>query len=498
MRTCGILMPVFSLSSKGGIGTLGKEAYNFVDFLCNAGQSYWQILPLNPTNFGDSPYQSFSSYAGNPYFIDPEILIEEGLLTNEEFSSFDFGSNPNEIDYEKLYNNRYKMLETAFSRFKPNSDYNKFCKENAFWLDDYALFMALKANNGNNSWNMWPMALKEKDNEEITKAAKECKQEIEFQCFIQYEFSKQWFALKEYANKKGIAIIGDIPIYVALDSADVWSEPEQFQLDKNMNPAAVAGCPPDAFSEDGQLWGNPLYNWKFMKSENFAWWKRRLGYALKLYDTVRIDHFRGFESYWSVPFGAESAKVGKWVKGPDVALFKELKKEFGEDVPIIAEDLGFLTPKIHLMLKKCGFPGMKVLQFAFSNGQDNDYLPHNYNKNCVVYTGTHDNDTILGWAESLSEQDLEMVKNYLNVNNTEGLNWNLIRLAQMSVADTCILTMQDLIGLGSEGRINTPSTLGNNWKWRISDGCINDWLAKIVYDKTAQSFRLPKKNKEQA
>ena len=490
-------MPIFSLCSKGGIGTLGKEAYNFVDFLERAGQSYWQILPLNPTNFGDSPYQSFSSYAGNPYFIDPEVLIEEGLLTKTEFESFDFGSVPNEIDYEKLYNNRYKMLQSAFSRFKTNSDYFSFCEKNAFWLDEYALFMALKDDNNNASWNMWPKPLKERDKEAIEKAKIDCKAQIDFHRFIQYMFSKQWFALKEYANEKGISIIGDIPIYVALDSSDVWSEPEQFQLDEDMKPSAVAGCPPDAFTDEGQLWGNPLYNWALMKKENYAWWKKRLGYALKLYDTVRIDHFRGFESYWSVPFGAENAKGGKWVKGPDVALFKELKKEFGEDVPIIAEDLGFLTPKIHLMLKRCGFPGMKVLQFAFSNGADSEYLPHNYNNNCVVYTGTHDNDTILGWADNISKKDLEMAKEYLNAKDKEGLNWNMIRAAQMSVADTCILTMQDLIGLGSEGRINTPSTLGNNWQWRITEGCVNDWLAKIVYDKTATAFRLPKNKKEQ-
>lgn len=484
MRTSGILMPVFSLSSKGGIGTLGKEAYNFVDFLEKSGQSWWQILPINPTNFGDSPYQSFSSYAGNPYFIDPEILIEDGLLTSEEFASFDFGDNPNEIDYEKLYNNRFKMLEIAFSRFNRNEEYHKFCKDNSYWLDNYVRFMALKSENNNNVWNKW-----DKETAENNKTS-------EFHRFIQFKFSEQWFALKKYANEKGIGIIGDIPIYVAFDSADVWSEPELFQLDKDMNPTSVAGCPPDAFAEDGQLWGNPLYNWKKMKADGYLWWKKRLGYALKLYDKVRIDHFRGFESYWSVPFGDNTAKGGKWVKGPDISLFKELKKEFGEDVPIIAEDLGFLTPKIHLMLKRCGFPGMKVLQFAFSDDEDSEYLPHNYNKNCVVYTGTHDNDTVIGWSETLPESDLKRAKEYLNANDNEGINWSMIRAAMMSVADTCILTMQDLISLGNEGRINVPSTLGDNWKWRISDGCINDWLAKILYDKTKMSFRLKEKEEQ--
>lgn len=479
MRSSGILMPIFSLCSKGGIGTLGKEAYNFVDFLHKAGQSWWQILPLNPTNFGDSPYQSFSSYAGNPYFIDPEMLIEECLLTNEEFVSFDFGENTNQIDYEKLYENRSKMLRLAFSRFFPDSDYYSFCDKNSYWLDKYALFMTLKAKNNNASWNLW-----NNFNAEGT--------ELEFHRFVQYKFYQQWFSLKEYANEQGIGIIGDIPIYVAYDSADVWSEPHQFLLGSDNNPTAVAGCPPDAFAEDGQLWGNPLYNWKNMKNDGYGWWKKRLGFALKLYDKVRIDHFRGFESYWAVPFGDETAKGGKWVKGPDMNFFKEIKKEFGQDVPIIAEDLGFLTPKVYQMLDKCGFPGMKVLQFAFSDEEDSNYLPHNYNKNCVVYTGTHDNDTIIGWAENLSENDLRMVKDYINLSEKEGINWGLIRTAQMSVADTCIITMQDLIGLGSEGRINTPSTLGENWKWRISDGCINDWLAKILYDKTKNSFRLNK------
>lgn len=494
MRTSGILMPIFSLPSKGGIGTFGKDAYRFVDFLHKSGQSWWQILPLNPTNYGDSPYQSFSSYAGNPYFIDPETLIDEGMLTEEEFESFDFGKKTDAVDYGKLYENRSKMLKIAFSRFVADEEYNSFCKENSFWLEEYSLFMALKNAHSDDAWENWEAELKRRDYETIGKAKNDYKDTIDFYKFVQYQFSKQWYALKEYANSKGIGIIGDIPIYVAYDSADVWSEPQQFQLDKEFKPTAVAGCPPDDFSKDGQLWGNPLYNWPYMKKEKFAWWKRRLGYALKLYDMIRIDHFRGFESYWSIPYGDKTAIGGKWVKGPNMALFKELKKELGQNLPIIAEDLGFLTPQVYTMLKKSRFPGMKVLQFAFTDGVDSGYLPHNYQSNCVVYTGTHDNDTILGWAADANEKDLQMARRYLNVRDDEGLNWAMIRAALMSVGDMCILTMQDIIGLGSEARINTPSTLGDNWQWRIEGGCINDWLAKIVYDNTALYFRLPTKS----
>ncbi len=491
MRTSGILMPIFSLPSRGGIGTLGKEAYRFVDFLKKSGQSWWQILPLNPTNYGDSPYQSFSSYAGNTYFIDPEFLIEDGLLTEDEFLSFDFGSDNTTIDYGKLYENRIKLLKIAFERFNPDKEYKTFCEDNAFWLDEYALFMALKNSHSDIAWEEWEEKLRVRDAQTIESVKTEHKDVIEFYRFVQYIFSKQWFMLKAYANKNGIGIIGDIPIYVAYDSADVWSEPEQFQLDSELKPKAVAGCPPDAFSEDGQLWGNPLYNWSYMKKDNFGWWKRRLGYALKLYDMVRIDHFRGFEAYWAIPYGDKTAKGGKWLKGPNMALFNEIKREFGDNLPIIAEDLGFLTPEVHKMLKKSGFPGMKVLQFAFTVDVDSDYLPHNYNKNCVVYTGTHDNDTILGWAQSAEKEDLSMAIKYLHVDEQEGINWAMMRAALMSVGEICILTMQDIIGLGTEARINIPSTVGGNWQWRIDGNCINDWLAGIVYENTALYFRVP-------
>jgi 4-alpha-glucanotransferase len=486
-------MPIFSLPSAGGIGTFGKEAYRFVDFLKKSGQSWWQILPLNPTNYGDSPYQSFSSYAGNPYFIDPQLLIEDGFLTVEEFTSFDFGDNHNTVDYGKLYENRIMMLKIAFSRFIPDDEYNAFCKDNSFWLDEYAIFMALKNAHNDMAWEFWEDELRFRDKKLLEEIKETYSSVISLYKFIQYMFSKQWFKLKEYANKNGIKIIGDIPIYVAYDSVDVWSDPKQFQLDKNLKPKAVAGCPPDIFSEDGQLWGNPLYDWSFMKKDGYSWWKKRMKYAFRLYDMVRIDHFRGFEAYWSIPYGDKTAKGGKWVKGPNMALFNEFEKEFGGDMPIIAEDLGLLTPEVVKMLKKSGFPGMKVLQFAFTAGSDSDYLPHNYGKNCVVYTGTHDNDTIIGWSKDASEDDLKMAKKYLHLDESEGINWAMMRAALMSVADICILTMQDIIGLDSSARINVPSTVGGNWVWRIDGSCINDWLANIIYDNTALYFRTQAK-----
>lgn len=497
MRASGILMPIFSLPSPHGIGTFGKEAYRFVDFLVKAGQSYWQVLPLGPTSYGDSPYQSFSSFAGNPYFVDPDLLIKDGLLTEEEVNGADFGEDFAAVDYGKLYQNRLPLLKKAFARFVPDKEYHAFCAENAWWLDDYVLFMALKKSHGDEEWAAWETPLRLRDEATLSAARKTHTDELSFYRFVQYMFYTQWMALKAYANAAGIRIIGDIPIYVAYDSADVWAEPEQFLLDKRLRPELVAGVPPDAFCEDGQLWGNPLYDWEHMKRDGYGWWKRRLRYALKLYDIVRIDHFRAFESYFAVPFGELTAKNGHWVKGPGMALFDELAAAFGGDLPIIAEDLGFLTPAVRELLKESGFPGMKVLQFAFDSREDSDYLPHHYGRNCVVYTGTHDNDTILGWTKTADEDDVAMARRYLHVDEAEGFNWSMMRAALMSVADTAILMMQDIIGLGSEGRINTPSTLGNNWQWRIGDGCINDWLSGIVRENTALYGRLPQAEKTQ-
>lgn len=495
MRTCGILMPVFSLPSKYGIGTLGKEAKRFIDFLKKAGQSHWQILPLNPTNYGDSPYQSFSSFAGNPYFIDIEQLIHEKLLTEKEADSFDFGDDPESIDYGKLYENRLKLLRLAFKNFVPDKDYEQFFEENAYWLQDYALFMALKNANSDIPWYEWDKPLKMRETTYINNAKSEYQKDILFYEFVQFKFYEQWHELKKYANDNGITVIGDIPIYVAYDSCDVWTNPKQFLLDEDLVPTVVAGCPPDAFSEEGQLWGNPIYNWKLMKQDGYSWWKKYLGSALKKYDTVRIDHFRGFESYYAIPYGDENAKNGKWQKGPDIALFDALKEEFGVNLPIIAEDLGYLTPAVLKMLKATGFPGMKVLQFAFDPSLESNYLPHKFDKNCVVYTGTHDNDTILGWTTSASKPEVETAKLYLNCPNSLSLNWAMMKVALMSVADTCILTIGDIIGLDSRGRINTPSTLGDNWKWRIKGECINDWLAEIIYKNTYIYGRLNKCSK---
>lgn len=483
MRKNGILMPVFSLPSPYGIGTFGRAAFDFIDFLHKGAQSYWQILPLNPTNFGDSPYQSFSSFAGNPYFIDLDLLVKDRLLTMSEIKTFNFGNNPQKVDYEKLYNNRFKVLKLAFSRFKADDEYNKFVTQNTHWLESYALFMAIKSANNGVAWHKWPKPLKQREPAALLKAQQNLAEDIDFHKFLQFKFNVQWCALKKYANQNNIQIIGDIPIYVALDSADVWSDPKQFLLDNDYTPKSVAGVPPDAFSENGQLWGNPLYDWNYMKQTGYAWWKQYLGHALKRYDTVRIDHFRGFESFFAIPYGDADAKGGKWVKGPNTDLFDALKQEFGKNMPIIAEDLGVITPSVCKMLKSTGFPGMKVLQFAFNGDSSNAYLPHNLERNCVIYTGTHDNDTIMGWLKN-EKSAAKNAKDYLNYQSDIGFNWAMMKAALSCVADTCILTMGDLLGLDSSGRINTPSTLGGNWCWRIKAECINDWLANILKENT--------------
>ena len=496
MRASGILMPIFSLPSRYGIGTLGKKAYDFVDFLQAAGQSYWQILPIGPTSYGDSPYQSFSSFAGNPYFIDIEMLIDDGFLTQDEADSAFFGSNPCRVDYGALYENRLALLSKAFARFVPDSEYYDFCRNNGCWLREYSLFMVIKEQNGGVAWLEWDAPLRSHDKHALELVAEKYSEEIEFYNFVQFMFWKQWYALKSYANERGIRIIGDIPIYVALDSADVWSEREQFLLLPDGHPSAVAGCPPDAFSKDGQLWGNPLYNWERMKSDRYAWWKRRMGFSLGTYDLVRIDHFRGFDSFYSIPSGDKTARGGSWKKGPGMDLFSALFADFGDNMPIIAEDLGFLTPSVRRLLADTGFPGMKVLQFAFDTREESDYLPHNYTRNCVVYTGTHDNDTIMGWTSSAPSSDVAAAKKYMHVAPDEGFNWAMIRTAMMSVADTAIFMMPDFLGLGSLARLNTPSTVGGNWNWRFEDGCINYWLAGIIREQTALYGRLPNREPE--
>lgn len=492
MRASGILMPIFSLPSEYGIGTFGKEAYEFVDFLEKSGQTYWQILPLGITGFGDSPYQSVSSYAGNPYFIDLNELIEKGFLERKEVDSFNWGEDTKRVNYEFMYINRYKVLKIAYERFKNAmpSDYEKFQKDNSFWLEDYALYAAIKDYHNGESFNCWECGLKNRERSSIKKSKSELGDSIAFHKMLQYFFSRQWFKLKEYANKKGIYIIGDIPIYVAYDSADVWSEPKQFLLDKDLKPTAVAGCPPDAFSEDGQLWGNPLYNWDYMKRDGYGWWLRRISYCAKLYDIVRIDHFRAFSAYYSIPYGEETAVNGKWIKGPGAKFFDIAEKRLGK-LNIIAEDLGTIDDDVRELLRYTGFPGMKILQFAFDPESESSYLPHNIIKNCVVYTGTHDNDTLIGFMEESATEQVKFMREYLRISPDESFNWAVIKSAMATPADTVILQMQDFLGLDNSARINTPATSGENWQWRIESGCINDWLAKIIKDCTKLYYRLP-------
>lgn len=488
MRKSGVLLPITSLPSRYGIGSFSKEAYLFVDFLKKAGQSYWQILPLGPTGYGDSPYQSFSTFAGNPYFIDLENLIDRGWITREECSHYDFGNNPVQIDYEKLYLSRSKLLYTAYqnSGIGKKRKFRDFIKRNRFWLDDYALYMAIKDAEGGNSWAEWDEPLKLRKPSRMKECRKTFKGEMEFYQFQQYIFDEQWMKLKKYANKNGIKIIGDIPIYVALDSADTWAGPELFQFDDQCRPTRVAGCPPDGFSADGQLWGNPLYRWAYHKETGYNWWIRRIEYCCRLYDTVRIDHFRGFDAYYSIPYGALNAKKGKWEKGPGFDIFKAIKSELGEK-EIIAEDLGFLTPSVLKLVKRTGYPGMKILQFAFDSKEESDYLPHNYPKNCIVYTGTHDNDTVMGWYRTLNQEDKDFCREYLNLGKCrrKELYWEFIRAALSSVAELAVIPMQDYLGLGREARINTPSTLGGNWEWRLDANALTDELAVRIHEMTS-------------
>lgn len=487
MRQSGILLPVSSLPSKYGIGSFSKEAYEFIDFLKTSGQKTWQVLPLGPTGYGDSPYQSFSTFAGNPYFIDPETLISWGLLAREECEAFDFGQDETQVDYGKLYASRGRLLRMAFARFAPDKDagYERFCTENAYWLDDYCLFMALKEMHGGKCWQEWEAPYKNRAPEAITALKAEAAREIAFYRFRQYLFRRQWEALHRYANENGVSIIGDIPIYVSLDSADTWAHPELFQLDSDKRPTAVAGCPPDGFAASGQLWGNPLYDWTYHRQTGYEWWTRRMAYCLQLYDVLRVDHFRGFDEYYSVPAGSVTAQYGHWEKGPGLELFEILRTKLG-DAQIIAEDLGFLTDSVAALVRSTGFPGMKVLQFAFDSREESDYLPHNYDKNCVVYTGTHDNDTVRGWYEKMAVADRELSVQYLNNRNTpdEEIHWDFIRLAMASVANLCVIPMQDYLGIGSEGRVNTPSTLGSNWTWRMKPGQTTEALAKRIRQMT--------------
>ncbi len=496
MRKSGILMPVTSLPSEYGIGCFSKSAYDFIDWLKASGQSYWQILPLGPTGFGDSPYQSFSTFAGNPYMISLKELIREDLLTKEECDSSGLKQSTSYVDYQVQYLYRMPLLKKAFKRWNPSADkkYCKFIEDNSFWLDDYALFCAVKESYGGKSIEHWDKAVLRKDSAIIEKLKSELEENIAFTKFVQYKFRNEWFKLKNYANKKGIGIIGDIPIYVSYDSADVWSEPRLFDLDENLLPNNVAGCPPDGFSKTGQLWGNPLYNWKEHEKDDFAWWVKRVEYSLGLYDLLRIDHFRGFDEYYSVKYKSADAKVGKWCKGPGIKLFNAIKESLSND-NIIAEDLGFVTPSVKALLEECGYPGMKVLQFAFDlrdTGDTNSYLPHNYPKKSVAYTGTHDNQTLRTWFDTLSLKEQNNVREYLCDFFTpdSALNFPLIALIMRSNAKLCIVPIQDWLSLGDEARINTPSTVGKNWRWRLSKNQLDRKLSEKIYNMTHMYARL--------
>ena len=451
---------------------------------------------MGPTSYGDSPYQSFSTFAGNPYFISLEELIEEGLLTRAECESAQLGTNPSYVDYEKQYENRNPLLHKAYENSKKREDaeFLKFEEEQKEWLPDYALFMALKDVHDKQAWNTWEKELIQKEPEVLAKYREELADEICYYEYLQYWFLKQWLKVKKYANERGIKIIGDIPIYVAFDSADAWMNPELFEFDEDMNPIEVAGCPPDGFTADGQLWGNPIYDWEYHKKQNFAWWIRRIKHCEVLYDVVRIDHFRGFDEYYTIPYGMTNARIGKWKKGPGIALFKEVKKHV-KNIEIIAEDLGYMTQAVRDLVAETGYPGMKVLQFAFGGGSDNEYLPHNYTPNSVVYTGTHDNETLAGWYRELKKEDKKFALRYmgrkkLSINEAV---WEIIRLAQSSVADTCIIPIQDYLCLGNEARINHPSTLGGNWIWRLHKDEISKKLVKKIRRMTELYCRIPEK-----
>lgn len=491
MRSAGILLPISSLPSPCGIGTLGKSAYAFVDFLAAAGQTLWQILPVGPTGYGDSPYQSFSAFAGNPYFIDLELLVNDGLLLPEEIEG-PWGENPARVDYALLFERRFAVLAMAVARQnKAHPAYLQFCSSNNGWLADYALFMAAKEAHGQASFEQWPAPLRLRRPQALKTAMAKWGPRFEFWRCLQFFFFRQWKTLKQYANKQGIRLVGDIPIYVSPDSSDLWANPKLFQVEKDGSLSGVAGVPPDAFSEDGQLWGNPLYNWPYHRRTGYHWWLRRLAHTATLYDVIRIDHFRGFAEYYSIPAQNTTARQGRWLPGPGKDFIRAVHRGLPK-ADIIAEDLGFLTPDVRELLAYSGYPGMKVLQFAFDGGADNDYLPHNHPKHTVVYTGTHDNATTEGWQRSAPREDLRFARRYLGLGRSQNLTGAMVRAALASVADTAIIPLQDWLCLGEEARINTPATLGGrNWQWRLLPGQLTPALAKSIQQSAALYGRMP-------
>ncbi|MEN2998432.1 MAG: 4-alpha-glucanotransferase [Brevinematia bacterium] len=483
-RSSGILLHITSLPGKYGIGSLGNEAYEFVKFLVISGQRLWQILPLGPTGYGDSPYQCFSAFAGNPLLIDIDRLIQRKLISKADIPLEQFSEEY--VDYGKVIKFKYEIFRKAFDNFKKREDFlkgsfSRFCKANSWWLEDFSLFMALKSHFGWKSWLEWEDDIKFRRRNAVDYYERLLEEEIEFHKFLQFIFFDDWFELKAFANRNGVEIVGDIPIFVAMDSADTWSNTDIFMFDENLTPIKVAGVPPDYFSPTGQLWGNPLYDWDKLRETNYEWWIARVKMSLKMYDYVRIDHFRGFAGYWAVPYGSETAVNGKWEKAYGDELFTVVQEVLGRNLPIIAEDLGVITPDVVALREKFCFPGMKVLQFAFNNWQDNEYLPHNYDRNCVVYTGTHDNDTTVGWFRTISDEDRKYVMKYVGISNEKEINWALIRLAISSSAVFSIFPMQDILGLGSEARMNKPGVAYGNWSWRVRKDQITEKVAEKLY-----------------
>ena len=489
-RSSGILAAVSSLPSPYGIGTFGKKAYEFADFLADSGQKYWQMLPLGPTSYGDSPYQSFSSYAGNPYYLDLDMLIEDGLLVKEEVLASDWGTDPNRVDYAKIYEHRFPMLEKAKRRGweRDRESVMRFEEENASWLPDYTLFMACKRHFGMKAWSEWPdEGIRMRTPEAVERYKWELREDIELFTYIQYLFFLQWEKLRKYLKEKGISVIGDVPIYVAMDSADTWSEKQFFEMNEQGIPDSVSGVPPDYFTADGQLWGNPLYRWDKMEEDGFGWWIRRIGGASRLFDVIRIDHFRGFDAYWAVPSGEKTARNGKWRKGPGIKIVSALNGWFKE-TEFIAEDLGFMTESVKALQEKSGWPGMKILQFAFDSREPSDYLPHKYTENCICYTGTHDNATLQTWLHEASPDDLETAIKYLGLNAQEGYENGLIRGGMSSVAKLFVAQIQDYLPNGVT-RMNTPGKAEGNWQYRIPDGMLTKELSSRIHEITKRYGR---------
>lgn len=489
MRASGILMHITSLPGPYGVGTMGRGAYQFIDFLHAAGQRYWQVLPLTPTGFGDSPYQSCSAYAGNHYLIDLEFLVEEGLLKPKELTACNWGDDPGRVDFGRLYENHMPLLRKAYARYEDSDrTFAKFCARNAGWLPEYAEYMVLKEQNRGKPWYQWEDSLKYHDGDRPDASVPISCEEHRFHCFVQYLFSLQWEQLRAYANSKGIAIIGDVPIYVPYDSVEVWANPQLFCLDEILMPTAVAGCPPDCFSEDGQLWGNPLYRWDKLKNDGYRWWIQRLQAAAERYDVIRIDHFRGFAGYYAIPYGAANAQGGQWHTGPGLDFIKAVQQAM-PDTPMIAEDLGFLTEDVHKLRKASGCPGMKVLSFAFHTDSNNPYLPHTYERNTVCYTGTHDNMPLKQWLAESPAPTTEFANRYMGY--PENLIWGMIRLCLSSPSDLAIVQMQDYLELGAEARMNTPGTCNQyNWSWRAKSGFCTEQLAERIKEMSYTYGRL--------